>query len=1270
MYTMKKVKTGLWGLILLLTTNIWGQGKQVIHEKITWNEPVSYMAGNKEITFFDFDHMGDIDPETNLSKYTRSVSLPDGIDYSSVQVEITNKQYIWPTPKEHLAFKNIILNSELSLEVNISQSGHQYFADISFIPAKRDPNTSTFQKLSAYDMEISYDTLQQTTLKSTSSYAQTFAENSVLSDGSWSKIQISESGIYKISYTTLKNWGISNPENVGIYGNGGGLLPQANDEERDDDLVENAVWHYNSSVYFYAEGPVTWEYNTSSDMFIHEKHPYSDYSYYFITEKDEESKSIEDSGLVSDTYTEETDYFNDYDYSEENSLNLLESGNKWLGDRFDYYGDREIDYSFTFDNIVLGSDIKTYIALTSRSSSTSTFIAEHNDTEFGSVNIASVSTDDDTGYYAREGVIDDTFEADSDDVSITLSYDEDNTSSIGYLDYISINVNRELIFIEDELQFRNNDLTESGSIVKYNLSSCPSDMVLWDVSNPLIPLNIDISVSNSTCTFNYDASTLKYFVAFDPSGSFPSPEFVENIENQNLHGMDNANYLIVCHPDFEEQAERLGEIHEAYNGLSYVVATTDQIYNEFSSGKPDVTAIRSFAKMFYDRAGDDDDLKPKNMLLFGDGSYDNRPDIDDNTNYVITYQSDNSIHQTNSYVSDDYFGFLDDSEGESMTSDKLDIGIGRFPVASVDEATNAVDKTDYYLNDQTSDSWKSQLTFVGDDGDSNIHMQHADNLAEKVDSNYPQFNIEKIYFDAYEKETSTVDESYPDVEDAIYDAIDNGTLIFNYTGHGGTTALAHEYVVTTSHIETWNNINKLPIFITATCEFSRFDENDDPTAGENIFLSEIGGGIALYSTTRIVYSSLNYIINNALYNYIFEQDEDGEPLTFGEIMKYTKHDSGSSVNKLNFTLLGDPALQPLYPRYDANTLTLNGTSITESIDTLTALSHNTLTGNILDVSEDIQTDYNGEIYVYVYDKKTAVTTLDNEGDGAFEYETYENLIFKGTSTVTDGEFSSEFTVPKDIKYNYDTGKISYYAYSDDDDREAFGAFDDFIVGGMEDSYDDDTEGPEISLYLNDRTFTSGSETTSAPLLYADISDENGINTTGSGIGHDITCTIDGDSSDPVVLNDYFQAEANSYQNGTIEYQLDELESGEHTLTVKAWDTYNNSSEASISFIVSTDSPMSVNNSMVYPNPVESGETTYFYFEHDEPNTTLSLTISIYTLNGQLIDNESTSVVSLYNTISPIEWDITYDAGLYLYKIEITSETGRKGEVTGKILVTQ
>ncbi|WP_075602343.1 type IX secretion system sortase PorU [Saccharicrinis aurantiacus] len=1265
----------LFNLLFILTISVSAEEKILLKKKIDWHETSLMTILGEEKEVLSFSNNGYTN-EIGLPIIIETINIPANIDLSTLKISISDASYKWPTPEEHLAIKDIVEKDSIAISYKVSTSRNINNLDISIIPVRRNPNEPTFKKLHQYTLNINFDTLSDANLKGASNVS-TFTNNSVLKDGKWVKVKIKDSGIHKISYTELKNMGFSNPDKVSVYGNGGRMLAKLNSDFRHEDLAENAIWHHNNAIYFYAEGTKYWNYNDTKKIIEHEIHDFTEDAIYFLTDKNSTIKSVTNSDEQGGSATVNVDYFNDYKFFETNEQNLIKSGRIWFGERFSTYSTLSYDYTFSFDNLITNEDVIVYTQLAARSETTSTFTINHNSNLLTTVSIPEIIPNKTEWYFAQLKNSEVSFSPGDNNFTITLQYNG-TSSSIGYLDYIGVNAKRKLIQSGSQMIFRNIDIVSNNQIANYTLGNINADFKIWDITDPSNCKLVNHTLNGSNASFNYNANSIKEFISFNPSQSYPSVTFVENVENQNLHNSTPVDYIIVTHEDFIDQAERLASIHQEHNNLTTLVVTPEKIYNEFSSGQPDVSAIRDFVKSLYEKAGDNTDLLPKYLLLFGDGSYDNRSTTD-NTNKIITYQSDESLHQSNSFVSDDFFGFLDPNEGENIQNNKLDIGIGRFPVNTIEEATNAVDRSEKYITSQKLSPWKTQVSFVADDGDENTHMSDADFINETLSNKHPEINVNKIYFDAYPRVSTSSGNRYPEVEEEINNCIQQGTLIFNYTGHGGTNGLAEERVVTKESISSWTNINSLPLFVTATCEFSRFDNKLETSAGEMVFLSPVGGGIALFTTTRIAYTGSNKTISLNFYNNVLEKDENNKKLRFGEIIRRTKNDCSAGVYKLNFTLLGDPALELIYPDFNVKSTKINDILISDTVktDTLKALSLNKLEGSITTNKSSENTvinNFDGELNLTIYDKKQFVNCLGQNSDTIFSFEIQKSTIYKGRSSVNQGQFQSEFIIPKDIKYNYDYGKISYYASSGD--HEAYGAFNDIIIGGMNENPIDDNEGPDINVFLNKRSFKSGDETTPAPLLIVDLFDKSGINTTGTGIGHDITYVINEISPIPTVLNNYYVGKIDSYQEGSIECNLPQMEIGEYTLTVKAWDSFNNSNEKTISFKVGKNIKIDFNNHKVYPNPIVSGADAYFSFEHDEPNLSLSVEVNIHTLSGELLSKQRKNVVSLGNTIPPIHWKANYSngkplsAGVYIYQLRVKSETGRVGNLSGKIMITQ
>jgi hypothetical protein len=787
-------------------------------------------------------------------------------------------------------------------------------------------------------------------------------------------------------------------------------------------------------------------------------------------------------------------------------------------------------------------------------------------------------------------------------------------------------------------------------------------------------------------TFLVHADTLREYVALNPAGNFPKPEIISSegdlgsVPNQNLHATGPTRLLIVTHPLFRQAADSIALFHQVKDNMSVLVVTTDQVYNEFSSGAPDVSAVRDFAKMVYDRSNDNQ-IRLKYLLLIGDGSYNNHSRTSGNSNFILTYQSESSLNASTSYVSDDFFGFMGNDEGgsETMEAFSLDLGVGRLPAKTEYEAMVLYRKILNYNSSRNMVDWRNNILFVGDDEDGNIHMNQANSLADWVRNTYPQFVIKKALLDAYKQVATSTGARYPDVNRIIYDNIHKGILIYNYTGHGGERGLAAEQILMREDLAKFTNSANLPLFVTATCEFSRFDDLTDDegkliestSAGETSLLNENGGSIALLSTTRIVYSDRNHYLNTKFYHVVFTRDADGHYNKLGDIIRMTKDSTGVQRNKLNFILLGDPALSLAIPEYIVQTDSLNGLDVSSTIDTLKAFSQVRISGHLEDINHNMLSNFNGTIYPSVFDKDLIVNTLANDGGDPLQFEAQENLLFKGKASVRNGNFSFEFQVPKDITYNFGLGKVVYY--SQDSSLDANGYFDQFIIGGTDYEAVQDEDGPEISLYLNDKNFLDEGISNTNPVIYAVISDASGINTVGNGIGHDITGVLDNNVSEPIILNDYFESDLDDYTRGKLSYPLSDLSEGWHSLKVKVWDVFNNSSEETIEFRVIASDDLIMSNAYNYPNP--ASQFTWFRFEHNRPGEELQVEIDVFDMGARQMAAIRQSVYTAGFSSEPLEWDLK-DAGgnrlrqgIYPYRIRITDSNGQSTESFKKLVIT-
>lgn len=1113
--------------------------------------------------------------------------------------------------------------------------------------------------------------------------------SSVLSTGRWYKIKVNSTGIYKLTWEDITGMGFSDPANIRIYGNGGDMVPSMNNEPRLHDIEENAIYMYKGNdgvfnagdyILFYGQGPVTWTFNSVSGMYEHTRHMFSNASYYYVTTA-AGGRKITSSDPVEGNPEYNVTNFDDYDYHERDRYNFLKSGRQWFGERIDL---SPYDTVFSFPNLLTSTQVKLKANVVSRSANSRNVTIRYGSTTLGTINLAAVILSNSTGIYADQKSSLFSFTATGDNLGISLAYDKEAVTDEGFVDYIIINAKRNLIVTGDAMFFRNRtQAPPEGALTSYSLQNA-GDIQVWDLTDRYNVTRLSTYNEDNLLKFNAYYYPYNEYVAVNTSGNFPAPVIKNDtgtglMTNQNLHSVGSHQMLIITHPLFAEAADSIAQLHRQKDGLSVYVATTNQVYNEFSSGAPDISAIRDFARMMYTRASGNHD-KLKYLLLIGDGSYNNISQSAGNSNFIPTYQSENSLNASASYVTDDFYGFMDLNEGgsEVMESYFLDLGVGRLPVKTSAEAMAVYRKIKSYVNGNFTGDWRNNILVIGDDEDANMHMQQANEIADLIGDSHPEFAVKKVLLDAYKQTSTSSGTRYPDVNRIIYESIHKGILIFNYTGHGGERGLSAEQILMRDDIQKLTNTGKYPLFVTATCEFSRFDDLlydgmtmlESTSAGEVSLLNEKGGSIGLITTTRIVYSDRNHYLNKQLYRFIFERDEYGNRHRLGDVIRLTKDSTGVEKNKLNFILLGDPAMTLAFPDYKIVTDSLNGVPVADPIDTLKAFSRIRITGHIENENGLIQEDYSGIIYPSVYDKATVVQTLGNDGGEIMDFTLQEKVIFKGKAEVSDGRFSFEFIVPKDISYSMGSGKILYYAA--DGDKDAHGVFKGFTIGGTDPGGTYDYSGPLIELYLNDEKFNDMGITNSNPLIYARISDESGINTTGNGIGHDITGIIDNNTSTPVILNDFYETAVNDFTRGTIIYPMKDLEEGWHSLTIKAWDVFNNSSSQTIEFRVMPSDKIILAGVMNYPNPAI--HHTWFRFENNKAGEELFVTIEIYDMSGRLMAVVR-DVVTSSGFISEIPWDLkdiygnNLRKGLYPYRIIVKDASGSSAEGSEKLIIT-
>lgn len=1263
------------------------------HTDLRWTTPLYNRFTESEVKSFVYFEGAQYDAGKNFLPYWFQMKEVNGNVNIAVTIENAVYETMDPNSVSTIGTQAAQIGNAPELEAHITRSRGKFYSSIRLVPIRKNPSNGNLERLVSFDLRSVLSPNTQRRQMQTAS-----AANSVLATGTWYRIGVVYSGVHKIDYNFLDGLGIDvaslDPRNIQIYGNGRGQLPFSNYEQHYDDLNECAIHVQGESdgvfdasdyVLFYGVSPNTWRYDTSDNHYRHHVHDYSDTTYYFLCIDKGPGARIQSQGSTGATPTDTVDTFDDYGFHEFDNENLIKSGRNWYGEKFDIIS--TYSFAFNFPNIELGELAWCDVDMISRHGSAHQYnINCQSNTAPLYVGPAQMNT-----YYAPYAIYggqEITFTPNGSTITVTVTRDPGPASSgaTGWLNWVEVNCRRQLRMSGTQMGFRDMTTVGPANVALYQFGNFTGNTVIWDVTDYANPKTQNTTINGSNLEWTLAADTLRDFIAFDGS-SFMIPSNAGAVPNQNLHATPQVDYIIVAHPLFMAQAQELAQLHADADTLSSVIVTPQQIYNEFSSGAQDATAIRDFVKMLYDRASTPDEM-PKYLLLLGDGSYDNKHRLPNNTNFIPTFQNADGLGLTTSYVSDEFFGLLDDDGYWDSGADQgtCDIGIGRFPVQSVSEAQGIVDKIRFYMTRQqpvintasctnnqcgNGGEWRNTVVFIGDDEDSNIHMSQADQMATLVDTTYDSYNLDKIYLDAYQQVLTPGGERYPDVNDAITRRVERGALIMNYTGHGGEVGLAHERVVEVHQINSWQNMCNMPLFVTATCEFARYDDPARTSAGEYVILNGNGGGIGLFTTVRLVYSTPNFVLNRNFYRTVFEP-VNGEMPHIGDVYWETKLLSGNSTNNRNFTLLGDPALKLNYPQNEVVTTEVNSVPVNMSQpDTLKALDRVTIKGFVADTSGALMSGFNGILYPTVFDKPATITTLGNDPPNPpFVFKLQRNVLYHGKVSVVNGNFEFSFVVPRDISYSYGIGRVSYYA--ENGITDATGSYENLVIGGSNLSAPVDNIGPSIRLFMNDSLFVAGGITDESPKLFAMVTDSNGVNTVGNGIGHDIVAVLDEESDHAIVLNDYYQANINSYQSGTIIYPFSDLEEGTHTLSLKVWDVYNNSATVTTEFVVQAAAGLQLSHVLNYPNPFTT--TTSFYFEHNQCCTDFDAMVQVFTVSGKLVKTINEHIYSEGYRSQPIQWDGTDDygdkigRGVYIYRMYVRTSDGLVAEHYDKLVI--
>lgn len=1091
-----------------------------------------------------------------------------------------------------------------------------------------------------------------------------YAERSVLADGHWVKIRVSESGVCRMSFSELRSAGLD-PSQVRVFGYGGAQKEQDFSKPNIDDLPQVPVYVGEDYILFYVQGPISWTYNGS--RFAHTRNTYSDFGYYLLSDDAGDMLLFPEAEAVSGSPTDVT-YYSYYQVQDEDSVNLIDrtgvsgGGRTFYGEQFAAGQTRTFTFSTPYAN---GDNSSVYIDMAANAATTSTVKAKLNNTSSKSIYISSIP---DHYTFGVAGTISMNGASEEQNQRVTIQFVNSNASALAWLNYIEITTPSELVMTGSYMGIRSLVNRNTTNPVRFLLRNTTASTQIWDVTDlAAIQRMPTTMVDDQLAWVGTQADGVHEYIAVNTDGTkFVQAEVVGEVKNQNLHALSNIDYIIICPEGYEDVSEDLAKAHEAKQAITYAIVTDQQVYNEFSSGTPDATAYRWLMKMLYDRAKNGIGQQPRWLLLMGHGTFDNRKLLrNSGTSLLLTYQSKNSVNEIKAYATDDYFAYLDDNEGAIDTQGRMDIGVGRLPVESLDEARTTVDKLIQYIRNEQTGKWKNQLVYLADDGENGTHTETAEKSAELVRIKNPDFIVHKIFLDAYPQEVNASGESYPLAKNRVLNLLKNGVLFFNYSGHGGYNAITNESILNLKDIAGMTNKNQA-FWLFATCNFAQCDAGKR-SAAETAVLNPKGGAIGILAATRTVYASQNTNLNRSVCDTLFgHSDVFHYDMTLGEAISIGKNLLGSDENKLAYVLLGDPCMRLNYPTdYHVETLT--------EMDTLNALSVQHVEGRIIDEDLNTVSDFNGKIDITIYDKMQSIPTRDNDNAGGdprvIAYNDYPNTIFSGATDVKDGLFNYTFMVPKDIRYNFDNGRIVYYAVTADslETAEAVGHFEQFIIGGTGSTVAIDTIGPEMEIYLNSPAFRNGDKTYATPRFFANLYDENGINTAGAGIGHDLMLIIDDDPKMIYSLNEYFTAANNSYQAGQVSYLMEELANGPHSLTFRAWDLLNNSTTKSLNFIVEAGLDPSIYNVTTYPNPVQQSGVVHLIVNYDQPDELIKTEIYLYNTAGQMVyshkqDNPDAVSINLPS--------LGLNTGVYIYSVKIKSASSKYSTTSGKIIVTK
>lgn len=1106
--------------------------------------------------------------------------------------------------------------------------------------------------------------------------SDTYAKNSILSSGKWVKISVSQTGLHLITHAELSSWGFSDPSKVHIYGYGGNRIPDyLSQSNYIDDLPVVQSASTSRGIVFYGVGPVKWN-KLGTGNYSHSQNPFSTVGYYFISDREIDSKSLERIGSTGDFNLAATS-FTERLFHEKDIISLGETGHLLLGEDFKYT--RTQSFSFNLPDRVNNTDVWmecSFATKTLSSSSSLSFTA--NGTAIPSSSTDAIASTTNSSYvHGKMGLTRKTFGLSGEQLNLGITYNSSVTVHLANLNYIDINYIRRIKLNNGLLHFQTDN-----NIVK--LSGATTATRVWDVTDPIAIKELKTTAVDNGIAWVNDYTGERTYAAWNENASFHSTTFVKNIPNQNLHALSTPDMVIFTVSAWKNQAERIADLHRnSPDSLKVHVVVQDYVFNEFASGNPDVNAFRKMLKMMWDR-GNESSSPLKYALFLGRGTYDNRqltPQIQAlKLKAMPIWQSDDGVSDNDSFTTDDIFAILEDNSGATLNKDILCIGVGRLPVRSSTEAEDVVDKLYRYTKSSPKKAWKNQVLLVADDQDNGVHMTQTESAFNYFNSSESgkQFFYNKIYTDAFPLKGN----NYPDAHDNMMKKLDEGVVWWNYVGHASTIGWTAEGLLTYTDI---NNmyLKQYPFLYAATCDFMRWD-GQSVSGAEVLQYNAFGGIIGCISATRPVYITDNALMSNAVAKHAFTRDENNRFLTVGEIHRRAKNDRvlncndkgvliGNS-NKLRYALMGDPAMRLCTPEYTVKLESINGESVTPDAQvTIMARQHATLKGAIYDRQGQKMENFNGVISVTMYDAEKSTTSNGNGAEGSpVTFEEQGGMVYTERDSVINGEFSINAIMPSEVANNFRPAALNMYAYSSNNNDEAMGCNRDFYIYGYDESAQDDNSAPVItSLYLNHESFRNGDNVNESPMVFASFFDDQAINLSSAGIGHMITLTLD-DNKTFTDVSQYYTPDIALDAAGSIAYPIDELTEGHHTLRLKVWDTSGNSVESSIEFYVEPGLAPIIYDIYSDANPAHTEAN--FYLTHNRPDAMITVTLNVYNLMGHLIWSTTEDGRSDMFKSFPITWNLCDTAGrrvnrgIYIYQAFITTDGEQFSTATKKLAV--